>query len=126
MNNKGFTIIELLAVIVILSVLMGIASVGVMAINTIIKERTQETKEELILEGAKRWGQDNRVIFTSTPSVEKTVQYFIDSGYLDTDSMCTVSNTEVACLINEETKESMADIVIVISIENNYVYASFK
>lgn len=42
MNRKGFTLVEMLAVIVILSVVMGIASYGVLHVIDSSKKKTEE------------------------------------------------------------------------------------
>ena len=49
MNKKGFTLTELLGVIVLLGIVLGIASLGVKAINMKIRESYYDTLEESIL-----------------------------------------------------------------------------
>ena len=58
MNNKGFTLVELLGVVVLLAVITTIAVPSIMSISHNIKEKMLETKLDLILEDAKLYGQD--------------------------------------------------------------------
>ena len=60
MNNKGFTLIEVLSVIVLLGLLVGIAVPNVMRGNKKAKERTLLSKIENIEKAAVLYGQDNR------------------------------------------------------------------
>lgn len=88
-NKKGFTLVELLAVIVILAVIMLIA---VPVISNLIqknKEKAYEAKMELILKQAKLYAKDNKILYSSTKRdgiyvCEKvTVQQLLTAGYLE-------------------------------------------
>lgn len=91
MNKKGFTLVELLAVLVILAIIMTIAvsSVGAIRKNMNIKMTGQ--KLSLIIERAKDYGEDHKDDLYSkqnnsqTPQGEVSVQVLLDEGYLDTD-----------------------------------------
>jgi prepilin-type N-terminal cleavage/methylation domain-containing protein len=63
-NKKGFTLVELLAVVTILSILMVIAVPSINAISVKIKEKMLNTKMELAEQSLLLWAQDNRKCFT--------------------------------------------------------------
>ena len=65
MNKKGFTLVELLSVIVLLGLIMGIASYGVMRAGKKAKERTLLTKIKNIEKAAVLYGQDHKENFIS-------------------------------------------------------------
>ena len=66
MNKKGFTLVELLSVIVLLGLIMGIASYGVMRAGKKAKERTLLTKIKNIEKAAVLYGQDHKENFISS------------------------------------------------------------
>lgn len=79
-NKKGFTLVELLAVIVILGILLGVTTV---AVGNIKKKQDIKNYENIIssiLTGAKRYVTDNNL---STGIVN--VQTLFDDGYVDFD-----------------------------------------
>ncbi|MBR2588644.1 MAG: prepilin-type N-terminal cleavage/methylation domain-containing protein [Bacilli bacterium] len=81
MNKKGFTLAELLGVIVILGII-GMISIGVIERN--IKEgryKTCKAQEKNIIEGAKMWKIDNPADETNCVKISVLKQY----GYIDED-----------------------------------------
>ena len=62
MNNKGFTLVELLAVIVITSVLTLITSVSVVGILKTSKNRLNNVQINSIKAAAQAWGADNIIL----------------------------------------------------------------
>ena len=66
--KKGFTLVELLAVIVILSLLMAIAIPSTMAISAKIKLRLLNDKLTYAEKAAVLWGQDHKNCFANTCS----------------------------------------------------------
>ncbi len=59
MNNKGFTLVEILAVITILSLLIVIAIPSSQRIAQKVKEKMYNTKLDLAVQSAKLWSIDN-------------------------------------------------------------------
>lgn len=79
-NKKGFTLVELLAVIVILGILLGVTTV---AVGNIKKKQDIKNYENIIssiLTGAKRYVTDNNL---STGYV--SVQDLVNGEYVDFD-----------------------------------------
>ena len=60
MNKKGFTLVEILSVIILLGLVIGIAVPGVMRAQTKAKEKTLATKVKNIEKAAILYGQNNR------------------------------------------------------------------
>ena len=61
-NNKGFTLVELLTTIVLISLLIGIGIPGVMKISERMKARNYKVKVDLIEQAGTLWGQDNKTL----------------------------------------------------------------
>lgn len=81
MNKKGFTLAELLGVIVIIGVL---AIISVSVIDKNIKEgkvQTCKTQETNIIEGAKAWAIDN----TSSLPTSVTISTLESGSYIEKD-----------------------------------------
>jgi len=57
-NKKGFTLIEILVVIVLVALLLGIGIPGVMKISQNMKKRSLNTKLDLVEQAAILYGQD--------------------------------------------------------------------
>lgn len=69
MKNKGFSLVELLAVIIILSVIVTISTpIVISSINT-SKEKAYENQLKMIEDAARRWMTDN-----SATADEKTIE----------------------------------------------------
>ncbi len=132
MNNKGFTLIELLVVFVIIAIVGSIAVIGISAIRNNINENSFESKLEVILEGAKRYGEDNINSITNICSSLVDGDYCLDitiidllnhdSNYLTSDEVCDNS----VCIINDVTKENINNNIITIYVKNNRVYAKYN
>lgn len=52
-NKKGFTLVELLAVIVVLAIVMGIAAVGITSVLNNTRKKSFATNAELFIDGAR-------------------------------------------------------------------------
>ena len=94
--KKGFSLIELLAVIALLGVMLTLASIAITTYKKNSEENLKNQKIKYIETGALRWGEEN---LNSIPSsgVVKQVQVFIDAGYItgddDTQANLTIPGT---------------------------------
>ena len=83
MNKKGFTLAELLGVIVLLSI---ISIIAITTVDVKLKEgriKTCKAQEKNIFEGAKTWLIDNPNDLNESKNV--TIQALKDGGYLEED-----------------------------------------
>lgn len=81
MNKKGFTLVELMAVIVIISI---IALVGVTSITGVRKQMDKKLFEEKLtsaIASAEKWGEDNKDMLPTT----KTIGQLIVSNYYESE-----------------------------------------
>ena len=65
-NKKGFTLVEILAVIVLISLIIIIAVPSVKSISYKSKKKLFNTKVELTKEAVNLWGTNNKTCFTET------------------------------------------------------------
>lgn len=141
-NKKGFTLVEILAVVVILAIIISIAMISGTAIQRNSLERIVETKIEQIEQAAILYGQDNpdiiveddncKVIvttnnagvetsYTPTSCVTITAGVLIDANYIDTSYLDETSGQ--VDLINDVTKKSMREDTVIIYRRNNRIYS---
>lgn len=133
MNKKGFTLTELLAVIVILAIISLIATTGVTAVMNSVKTKMLDTKEKEIVQGAILYGQDHKKDLTDTCTIDgvtytgkcivKTVGYLIENSYLTTKDTCLIDNVSTLCFKNNLNDKPMNNASVSIYINNNRVYA---
>lgn len=110
MKNKGFTLVEILAVITIIGLLSLIVIPSIDAIIKSSKEDTYDVQINLILAGLENWAADN--VF-ELPSVEDTTKT-ITLGQLKTSGFIDVD------VRNPKTDECFSnDIVLKITKKNN-------
>lgn len=60
MNNKGFTLVEIISVIALLGLVIGICVPSIMNASTNVKKKTLQTKVDSIEKAAILYGQKNR------------------------------------------------------------------
>lgn len=90
MNKKGFTLTELLAVIVILAVVSLIGTVSITGVKRKMNENMFRNKLTEVISAGSKWGEDNKDLLDSTdasghPYTQKTVGFLIKSNYLNSD-----------------------------------------
>ena len=77
MDKKGFTLVEVLVVIVLLGMIIGLAVPGVMRANRKAREKTLAAKVKNIEKAAVLYGQDNKEKFeTDNSSYQKTTKKY--------------------------------------------------
>lgn len=146
LNKKGFTLVEILAVIVIIGIVATIGSVALTKVKKQMDQKIFLTKLDLVLEAAKEYGDDehNSITPFSTSQTYMTVkisgldnyykplnkkvwkfniQTLIDEKYYETDDICS---GDTPCLKNLSDKNiNRLEIYYFIS-ENNRSVVCFN
>lgn len=102
-NKKAFTLIELLAVIIIISLLIAIAVPASISINKKIKQKLLNTKLDLATQHAKIWAFDFPECFTSSKSC-----HILEYGEVTANTMTvriTIGNLAEAEYFEYDDKE---------------------
>ena len=119
-KKNGFTLVELLAVIVILAILVTIAVPSTMSISNRIKKNMYCSKIDFIENAAKLYGEDRRKqIENKGGSMTVTVKELVNTNYLKKDH-----DTE-PFIEDPRTKESLDNLKLTVNIKNNRIAVTF-
>ncbi len=110
MKRNGFTLTEVIAVIVILSVIILMAVPSYLGVTETLKKNQYDNKIKQISTKATEWATDNNITEDTTITIAKLV----DDGYIDMDD----ETSDDKRVINPLNKESMECYHVVISIIN--------
>lgn len=134
MNKKGFTLVELLAVIVLLGLVMAIAIPSISAITKVIQKNMLDQKITIIEEAAVLLGEDIRgsVMSSNLKYNNFNCKSFIISDlvpdYLkkDNDNDCLDENSEgeAGCIVNpSDTSKYLDKYEVIIYYQNKRIRA---
>lgn len=91
MNNKGFTMVELLATIGVLAIVITIAVPSVISVSKQIKNNMYKARIKLIESNAKLCVEDGKC---KTTNYKITVKDIVLNGYLKQDDITNPINNE--------------------------------
>lgn len=110
MKKNGFTLVELLAVIVLLALLMAIAVPSAFKLNSKVKGKAYNTKIDLIEQAANNYGQSNKSLIRTGTSVDNSsVHTLCTFEYKDEEIISVYQEqrpySETLTLTNNATKK---------------------
>lgn len=98
MKNKGFTLIELIGSIVILSVIALVAFPAILGLLTSSQEKIDESKKQFVQRAAKEYVEDNINNYprkTTEPSKNIKVKDLIEQGYIKEKTIDQVKDSTI-------------------------------
>ena len=120
MKKNGYTIIELLVIVILLGVASFITIRGVSHALVDNKEELYQDDVHSILDSAKLYGMDNLEELKSNHSIIVTVQDLIDKSYLGSDEEgnfidvrtngATLNNIKIAIIYDEKSDSINAEL----------------
>lgn len=113
MNEKGFTLIELIAIIALLSIIFLVAYNSIDKALTTSEEELFEVQKANIKEAAKNWVTDNvdKLPETNNASCIVTLATLQSGNYIETS------------IKNSKNKETLTDVYVVITKHSaNYIF----
>lgn len=125
-NKKGFTLTEILVVIVIIAIVLAIAIPSIIAIRRRINERLLETKKSQILVAAELYGKDKGVSSDTIISLYRLLgENYINADVEESDSRCSgkASNTEYGCVLSPVDDSVLNDVQILIKVSGSSLIA---
>jgi prepilin-type N-terminal cleavage/methylation domain-containing protein len=121
-NKKGFTLIEILCVIVLIGILSVIATISIVNLSSKSKENLYCAKIELIENIAESYGikyelelNNSNELYNGYKSLKIKVRTLVDAGKLEPDKKNDV--------INPKDNTIMNDIDIILYLKNNQIKA---
>jgi len=119
--KKGFTLVELLAVIVILALLATVAVPSAIGISNSIKENMYCDKLDMLLTDAKRWGNEHLSRLRESCYITVTVDELVEAGIIKKEN-----EEKGSYIINPITSEAMDGKTIRLYKKNKRAYAFFE
>lgn len=104
MNNKGFTLVELLAVIVILLAIALMSSVGINAIIGRNKDKANSAKEKIIISAGILYSKDNKNKYDYNSFIRNecgvSTDWLVNNNYLSSDDLIDdEKKTIIGCIM---------------------------
>lgn len=92
MNNKGFTLVELIATIVLLAIIMGIGAYSITAIIKTTEEKNYNLLIKEIKTSVELYYQECKYMNDNNCDDQITLGYLVDNGYLQGNAEITIDN----------------------------------
>lgn len=123
-NNRGFTLIEILSVIILITLLLGVGIPGINKISNSMKEKSLNAKIDLIEKAAVLWGQENKVLLQ-----KETDCVYKDKNNNDITTSCykiSIGNLISEGFIPSEEYNEFINNCVYVYKKNNRVYAYYS
>ena len=114
LDNKGFTLVELLATVVLLSIIVGIAGISITTIIKNSKEKDYQLLVKEIKNAVELYYQECKFVNNNCSS-EITIGYLVDNGYIKGNS---VDIDDESILVNPNTGIDISNCSIKYSYNN--------
>lgn len=92
MNKKGFTLVELIGVVVILGLIALVAFPALLNQIKDSKKQVSDSQKEIIISAAKSYVSENKNNYADMSSFEIPVSDLINGSYLDKNIINSLSN----------------------------------
>lgn|SRR5574344_80743 len=126
-NNKGFTLVELLAVLVILAAIITIAVPNVISMSKKIKVNMFCDKVNLLVTDAKLYGQDNYDDVLDGDLKTVSISTLVNNGYAKKDdNSCVVGDETKPCVKDPRDDSSLDNETLTLTMQNKRVTATFN
>jgi prepilin-type N-terminal cleavage/methylation domain-containing protein len=126
MKNKGFTLVELLAVIVIMGIILLVAVPSVFGISKTVKDNMFCTKVHNLESAAKLYGNDYQDDFDDRGYIKVDVKTIIDNNlYKKEIDDCVLGNDDNGCVIDPRDDSVMDNNTITIVKTGSRFYAYY-
>ncbi len=135
MNKKGFTLIEILAVLVIMSVLAVAGYAGVGAIKKNINNKEYDAKVKTLESAAIDYGESNysQVVSKGSTGLYVSIKDLYLAGYINADNeninkQCgsKPDNEKIECILADPRDESKHMCGVTVKVVNNRVTATYE
>ena len=87
MDKKGFTLVELLTVIVLLAIIAAITTPVIINVINDSRENAYEEQVRLITSAAERWGTENMTYLNGKGSCYLSAEKLSEEGYLSAEKI---------------------------------------
>ena len=126
MKNKGFTLVELLSVIVIMGIILLVAIPSVFGISKTIKDNMYCTKVHNLESAAKLYGSDYNDDFDDKGYIKVDVKTIIDNNlYKKETDDCTLGDEDKGCVVDPRDESVMDNKTITIVKTGSRFYAYY-
>lgn len=111
MKKNGFTLVELLAVVVILAIVIVISMSSTTGLSKKMKENMLEKKQEVIEQAGIAYGNVHKaeILADSDKCIRIRVRKLVEEEFLDKDQDCEPTASDSKCVIDPSKKNTYLD-----------------